>query len=399
MPRSRKLIIGLGGAAIVIALLAVYLQPTPVDVSTALVREGAMESIVSGDGRTRVRERFVVRSPVSGQLDRVTLREGTLVRVGDVVARIRPLPLDPLLSAQGRAALDAALARARDADASARAASTALANARRELERTRTLHAAGALAPRDVERDELAVRTAEAQDVAAHERTEVAAADVRQARAALLSQTGGPSADVLVRSPATGRVLLVHDQSERVVAASTPIIEIGDPASLEIVVDVLSSEAESIRAGDTGRLGVSRGAGGESERAPLAGRVRLVEPSGFTKVSALGVDEQRVNVILDPTATPAWGDGYRVDVAIVTWRAEHVILAPVSALVTTGTGGEWRVYVVDGERVHARQVRAGHVNGSVAEIVAGLRAGERVVVFPSDQVVDGARVMEHRTAP
>jgi HlyD family secretion protein len=251
-----------------------------------------------------------------------------------------------------------------------------------------------------VEESELALLQSEEALHAATERARAADADVRQARSVLLARDVGGATTVLVRAPAGGRVLRVPERSERIVAAGTPLLEIGDPASLEVVVDVLSSDGAMIHPGDRVRLAEWGGTDGGEHSTSLAGRVREIEPAGFTKISALGVEEQRVNVIVDLDTVPRGiGDGFRVDASIVVWSAPDVIVVPRSALLQANgenrTG--WTAFVVKAGRVESRAVRIGHVGGAAAEVLAGIGTGEEVVVFPSDQVKAGVRVKTRKT--
>jgi HlyD family secretion protein len=253
------------------------------------------------------------------------------------------------------------------------------------------------VAPRTVEECELAVVDAEETARGAAERASAAEAESRQARAVLAARDANSGNVVLVRAPVGGRVLRVPERSERIVAAGALLMELGDPASLEVVIDVLSSDAAMVHPGDRVRF-VELGGGDDAERAPAAmGRVRDVEPSGFTKMSALGVEEQRVNVIAEIEAIPASiGDGFRVEASIRVWSAPKVLVVPRSALLRPGFGEQdergWSVFVVRAGRVEARTVRVGHVGGAAAEVLDGVNAGEEVVVFPSDRVAAGTRV-------
>lgn len=375
-------VLAVGGA------IAGALRPAPLPVETAEVRVAPLTVTLDAEGRTRVRDRYVLTAPVAGRLARVALAEGALVRPGDVVARLAPAPLDEASAREAHAALAAARAVAAEASARVPAAAQALAQARRDAERTRRLADAGAVAPRAVEEAALAARARADELAALHARRDAARADVARAEAALLrDDPSGRAPAVDVRAPVAGRVLRLAERSERVVAAGAPIAELGDPRGLEVVVDVLSSDAARVRPGMAARL---EGWGGER---PVPARVRLVEPAAATRVSALGVEEQRVNVVLDvPNAPPALGDGFRVDARIVTWAAPAVLVVPTGALVRAPDGSGWAAYVVEGGRAALRAVRVGELGGAQARVVAGLRAGERVVLFPSDKVAAGARL-------
>jgi HlyD family secretion protein len=391
------------GAAAAILLIAVPLlmRPKPIEVDASAVTIGPLDATVDADGKTRVRDRYLVVAPVGGRVERIAFVEGGLVRAGQIVATLRAMPLDSSAVAQVRARIEAADALVIQAAAQSRVAGAELDQKRRDLQRAQRLAEAGGVAPRVVEESQLAQLQAEETLRSANERTRAAEADARQARAILVGQTGGVGTTVLVRAPAAGRVLRVPERSERVVAAGTPLIELGDPRSLEIVVDVLSSDGALIHPGDRVRLG--EWTSGDAEHEELGGHVREIEPSGFTKISALGVEEQRVNVIIDPDTVPASiGDGFRVEASIVVWSAPSVTSVPRSALLQFaptveraaggGGGASWRAFVVRDGRLETRTVRVGHVGGAQAEVVAGLAAGDTVVVFPSDQVRSGLRV-------
>ncbi|HVX40677.1 MAG TPA: efflux RND transporter periplasmic adaptor subunit [Gemmatimonadaceae bacterium] len=391
MQITRTRIIILATILAAAALAAYAMRPKPLVVDAAPVARGPLEATVEADGKTRVRERYVVVAPVAGRLARIELLEGTSVRPGQIIARLTPLPLDSQSLVQAQARIDAANALALDAAAQVRLTRAALDQQHRDLSRAQRLAEVGGVAPRVVEESELAVTQADAAYRSAIQRAEAADADARQARAALIGQRDGRAAMLLVRAPAAGRVLRVPERSERIVAAGTAIMEIGDPGSLEIVVDVLSSDGAVVHPGDRVRLTEWGGSNGEQASA-LLGRVREIEPSGFTKVSALGVDEQRVNVIVDvDSIPPGIGDGFRVDASIIVWSAPSVVVVPRSAIVQQGAAG-WSVFVVRDGRTQTRTVRIGHVGGAGAEVVNGLAAGDVVVLFPSDQVRAGVRV-------
>ncbi len=401
MKFTRGRLIATAAAVVALAGIGFAMRPKPLTVETSVVRQGPLESTVEADGRTRVRQRYVIVAPVSGRVERLARHEGAVVHAGDVVARIAPMPLDQQGLEQARARVDAASALALEAAAQVRTANASLEQRRRELSRARRLAEAGGVAPRVVEEAELAEREGESAVSGAAERARAADAQVRQARAALMGRAGASRELVLVRAPAPGRVLRVPERSERIVAAGTPLLEVGDPTSLEIVIDVLSSDGAMMRPGQVVRLGEWVSVNGEGQ-AELTGCVRDVEPAAFTKISALGVEEQRVNVIVDIDNAPdALGDGFRVEARIVTWSAPRVLTVPVSALLRTAAtiNGQdaWGVYVVRNGRAERRNVRIGHLGGGAAEVLGGIDAGEQVVIFPSDRVVGGARVAPLRS--
>lgn len=396
--RTKVVVVVVGLLAI--AAVAYSRRPKPLVVDTDIVARRPLETTVDADGRTRVRERYVVVAPVSGRVERITRLEGSPVRAGEIVARLMPLPLDSQSAAQARARIDAASALALEAAAQVRVASAALDQRRRELSRAHRLAEVGGVAPRVVEEAQLAELQAREAARAAQQRSVAAEADVRQARAAFLGQERGTTAIVFVRAPASGRILHVTERSERIVAAGTPLLEVGDPGSLEIVIDVLSSDGATIHAGDRVRL-AEWGVQATSEQdASSWGKVREIEPAAFTKVSALGVDEQRVNVIVDPDAVPpAVGDGFRVEASIIVWSTPSTTVVPRSALLQSNGGATdaWLAFVVQAGRAERRTVRIGHVGGTSAEVLDGIAPGDEVVIFPSDQVTPGARVRSRKS--
>ncbi len=390
--RRRALVLALAAAAGLGGLLWL-LRPAPVRVELGVVDRGPLEVTVDEEGRTRVRNRYVIAAPVAGGLERIMLDAGDAVAAGDVVARVSPAPLDPRTTAQAEARLDAAIALRGEARARVGQARAALAQAHRDLQRARTLAAAGTVSDQELEQAELAHASRAEELHGAREAEDAAAHEVQAAEAVLLAagagapgpSSRGKDAFVDVRSPAAGDVLRVFEESQRVVAVGTPLLEVGDPSDLEIVVDVLSADAVRIRPGAEMRLVAWGGEG------TLRARVRRVEPSGFTKISALGVEEQRVNVIGDFVDAPgALGDGYRLEARIVVWRAEDVLRVPASALFRRGEG--WHVFGVENGRAQLRAVGVGQRGVEAAEVVSGIEPGTGVVLHPTDRVADGVRV-------
>jgi len=395
--RSYLTIVGI--VAIAAGLIWYVRRPKPMIVDSVTVTRGPLETTVDADGRTRVRERYVVAAPVAGRLERLMFTEGALIRAGEVIVMLRPLPLDSPAMAQARARVETADAVAREAEIEVRVARAQLDQRRREASRAERLAEFGALAPRDVEEAQLARLQAEEALKTASQRVLAADADSRQARSVLASQQSRAAVSIPVRSPANGRVLRITERSERIVAAGSPLVEIGDPRSLEVVIDVLSSDAATIHPGDRVRLAEWSGVVDVQETSRLGGRVREIEPSGFTKVSALGVEEQRVNVIVNLDASPpVIGDGFRVEASIIVWSAPNAVSVPRSALLQAkGKTGEWTAFVVRDGRAQSRVLRVGHVGGALAEVLAGVQPGDEVVVFPSDQLRDGVRVTSRKT--
>ena len=380
-------------AIALLVALALAFRPSPVAVETAAVTRGTLILTVEEDGRTRIKDRYVISAPLAGSMARMVARAGDSVRQGEVLARLVPLApplLDPRSRAEAQARVAASGAALSQAATAVERARAAHGFARRDAERQRALLAQGATAPQTAEQAELAERMRREELASAEYGRRVAASELRMAEAALASMGSRSVDQFVIRAPVQGRVLRVLQESEGVVQPGTPLVEIGNPAALEIVVDVLTTDAVEIRPG--ARVRIERW-GGDSL---LSGHVHLVEPSAFTRLSALGVEEQRVNVIIDLDGTPAayaaLGDGYRVEVAIVVWEGADRLLVPGGGVHRQGDG--WAAYVVEDGRARLRPVRIGRRSGSEAEVVDGLRAEERVVLYPTDNVEDGVRVVE-----
>jgi HlyD family secretion protein len=383
---SKRVLLGLAGIGIVAAGVYAWL-PDPIPVDVDVVDRGPLEITVDEDGRTRVRDRFVVSAPVGGELARIELEPGAIVERDSVLARIlppSPIVLDERTRSETRARLAGAIARQRRADTAVARTRAAQATATRELERSRALIARRVISQSEHERSELAAQLAELDRTAAVLEREAATADVRGLRAMLAPASASRAIATPVLAPASGRVLRVLRDDAGPVAAGTPLVELGDPGRVEVVVDVLSSDAARIQVGAAVTVD---GWGGEQR---LTGRVRLVEPAAVTRISALGIEEQRVDVIVDLDDVPAaLGDGYRVEAQIVVWRGDDVVTVPTGALFRDH--GRWAVYAVDGTRARLRPVEVGQRATLEAE-VRGLAPGTRVIVHPGDQVADGVEV-------
>lgn len=382
---SRSMVFIVVVLVLIAASVAYALRPEVLDTETATVARGPMKVTVDEEARTRVRNRFVIAAPVSGRLQRLTLREGDAVSPGQVVAWIAPMPLDSSSSRIAGAHVRSATALRSEAASRVEQARVALDLAAAVSKRREALYAAGAISNEQREQASAEARAAREDLDAARSRLAAASAEVEAARAALLPTEGPRAKAVPVRSPVRGRVLRIPEASERVIAASTPVLELGDAAALEVIADVLSTDAVRIVPGGAVEI---VDWGGDT---PLVGTVRSVEPSAFTRVSALGVDEQRVNVIVDIVdPPPSLGDGFRVEMKATVWESRDVLTIPASALFQRS--GEWMVFVVEDGRARERQVDVGHRTGAVAELKGGLREGDRVILFPSDKISDGVRV-------
>ena len=382
--RNRRVLAGVG---LVAALLLMVLWPESAAVDLAPVERGPMQVTVDEEGETRVRDRFVVSSPVAGRVQRIELEPGDRVRHGAVVAAVVPAPLDSRSQAEAEAAARAATSGVGRVRAERQRAEAAARLARSELQRLRALSEQRIVSEQALEAQETAVRSAEDALQAAEFAVATASYQVQQARARLLSGSAG-GAPVEVRAPVDGVVLKRLRESESVVPPGDPLLELGDPRNLEIVSDLLSTDAVKVRPGQL--VWIEQWGGDEA----LRGRVRRVEPSGFMKISALGVEEQRVNVVIDfegpPEARPSLGDSYRVEVRIVVWETGDAVQVPTSALFRRGE--KWAVFVANGSRAQLREIEVGRRNGLSAQILKGLEAGARVIAHPPDTLADGARV-------
>jgi HlyD family secretion protein len=381
----RRSITILGLFGVVAVAVGYALRPEVIEVDASRLVRGPMRVTIDEDGITRVRDRFVVTAPTAGRLERIALREGTPIAAGEVVALIAPLPLDVTTSRQAEARWRGAEALTAEAQSLVEQARAALNQSQRSLSRSETLLASGAVSPESHERALLDVRSRQSELDAAVSRVRATRSDEAAARAALLAIGGGASGKVAVRSPTSGRVLRVPEASERVINAGAPILELGDARVLEVIADVLSSDATRMRVGDSVEIAEW---GGDSS---LRARIRTIEPAAFTRVSALGVDEQRVNVrmdLVDPP--PGLGDGFRVETRTIVWRAPSVLKAPPSAVFQDGQ--RWALYLVEDGRARLRNVDIGHRSGNAIEILSGVREGARVILFPSDRIKNGVRV-------
>ncbi len=374
-------------AAALVAMLGwMLLAPRPLRLETARVMEGPLQVTIENQGQVRAHDKYVVAAPVAGQLERNSLHDGDSVHRDQVVAALDPLPMDVRQREEAQARLDAAEALAREAALQAQRASADLALAISERERADRLVRDRFVSSQALEKAAAAEKMAHAAWEAARFRQQAAQADVKAARAALAASAAPPGRRRLaLAAPVDGYVLKVHEKSERTVPAGTPLVTIGDPTRYEVVVDVLSTDAVKIRPGN---LMLLEGWGGERA---LRARVRLVEPVAFTKVSALGVEEQRVNVIADPVDDLGpLGDGYRVEGRIVIWEQEHVLKAPASGLFRVGDA--WHVFVVEDGRARERTVVVGQRNQDEVQLLSGVTAGTILVRYPNKQLKDGVRV-------
>lgn len=380
------------GALLTVAAATVWtIRPQPIHVTSATVTRGPLAATVSGEGRTRVGDLFVVAAPVDGHLERIVVKPGDAITANDVVASIRPAasrPLDPRTRAEASAAAASAKAAVARAEASEQEARVAVEHTDALLATTRKLAESGSLPSENLTHQrheaEMRRRALEAATAAAVQ----ARAELARAQAVLgaATDTSQPTA---VRSPAAGNILRVLRESAGPVPAGTPLLEVGDVTHLEVTADLLSSDAATVRAGAAANV---TGWGGTRV---LPARVRRIDPAAFTKVSALGLEEQRVRLVLDLAEPPPPGLGhdYRVDVAAVVWEGQDVLRVPSTALFRSGH--RWAVYRIADVRARRVLVDVGASDGTSTVVTEGLREGDEVITQPSDAIEDGTRVKRH----
>lgn len=390
MSRKRWIIVA-GLAVTVIAAVVFGFLPGPVPVDLEKVSRGLMQVAIEEEGKTRVKDRFVLSAPVAGYMRRITLDVGDTVKKGQTLVELEPLRsvvLDPRSRAAAEAAVSGAAAGLKAAEENVRAADAAAEYARVSLDRTKKLYDLGYTSRDALDQAEAEAKRTEANLLSSKSAERAARAELEKARAALGYAAQGGNRAVPVKTPVNGRVLRTHRESEGVVNSGEPLVDVGDPASLEVKVEVLSSDAVRIKPGTPVFL---ERWGGDTT---LTGKVRVIEPAGFTKISSLGVEEQRVLVIADITSLPeSWqrlGDGYRVEARFIVWEKEGVLQIPASALFRKGDG--WSVFVVKDNRARLRQVSIGQRNGLTAQVLSGIEEGETVIKHPDDLVREGVKV-------
>lgn len=377
------LVVLLGGGGVVWLLL----RPTVYGVEAATVQRGPLRVTVDEDGITKVLRHAEITAPITGRVSESRVLVGDSVVPGMVLARLYPAPLDPRAREQAVASLEEARALRSEAQTRIKQASVLLDEAHRARSRAEVLTPAGALTTKDLEQAVAEEQVRQRDLEAAVSRERAAAQEERRARALLVeadSSRPGPRGPVAVRATIGGRVLRVLEEHDRVVPAGTSLLEIGDPADLEVVADVLTRDVGQISPGAP--MFVRVGAGRE-----LKARVKRVEPAAFTKVSPLGVEEQRVNVVgefLDPPV--GLGDRFGVDVSIVLWESERALKVPGGALLPVDS--TWGVFTVTDGRARLRRITLGHRGSRETEVLSGLRAGDTVIVHPDNRMRDGVRV-------
>jgi HlyD family secretion protein len=367
-------------------------------VDVAPVQRGPMQVLVEEDGKTRIRERYVVSAPLAGRLLRVTLDVGDPVVADQTILAVMeatdPELLDPRALAQAKSRVGAAERRLQSTQAELVRLESMLQFAEKEMGRVRQLVEQNAASEREFLERELEFRQRTEEVRSAGYKVDIAEYELQLERDALLltdpEHHGPHEMELRIKAPIDGRVLRIYQESAAVLEAGSSLMEIGDPLDLEIVADVLSRDAVMIAPGNPVRL---QHWGGEK---PLAGRVRLVEPSGFTKLSALGVEEQRVNVVIDLNETadkrPQLGDGFRVDCQIIVWESPDILQVPTSALFRLNEN--WQVFTVTDSTAQMTTVDIGKNNGTWAEVRSGLSEGDRVITHPGDTIDHGVRVTQ-----
>lgn len=378
------------------ALVYAVYRPRPLVVEVAQVAKGRFEQVIEEDGQLRLKNRYTIAAPTPADLLRPTLKVGDVVHAGDVVATLAPAA-PQMIDARTRVVLEqrvgSAEAARRAAVAQVQGARTALEQASLEASRAEQLAKDKFIAPSARDQAILARQAAQEALSAALAQQGVADFTLAEARAALSrsqpTEGGAPASGLwLLKSPVDGQVLKLYKDSASPVAAGQALLDIGDTAAMEAVIDVLSGEVQQIQAGAEVQLSVG------SSAPPFAGRVARVEPVAFTKVSALGIEEQRVNVVVDLASAPdgakGLGDGFRVDARITVFSRADALLVPTAALVREGE--QWRVFVFEQDRAIARPVQIEQRNAEVAWVREGLTEGETVLLYPGAIIVDGQAV-------
>lgn len=383
----------LSAFVIIVILIMVWgFLPSSIPVNVDQVQEAPLEVTIEEEGITRVTDRYTISAPVTGYILRIQYKVGDSVKAGQELFQIQPVP--DLISARQRevaqAQLEAAKARLKQAEENLNLTREEKRITDVELQRIQNLYDSGVGSAQGLDQAKLAARRAAAQQASAQFAVNVAEFEIRAAKSALQAfQTSGGQEQISIGAPVGGRLLKIHQQSEGTVQAGMPILEIGDPYSLEIKVDVLSTDAVQVEQGTNVRIkrwGSDR---------TLNGTVRVVEPAGYTRISALGVEEQRVPVIVDILSShEEWkrlGDGYRVVTEFIIWKDDEVLQVPSSSLFRTA-GKQWALFVVDNGTARLRNVETGQQSGLRTQIISGLETGESVITHPDERIEDEVKV-------
>jgi len=381
-------------SAVVLATVYGFI-PEAEDVDLVDVSRGPLRVAIEEEGRTRLKERFVITAPTAGYIRRITAKVGEPVKMGEIVVVLEPLrsqALDPRSRAETEATVFAAQAAFTSAQEKERASAADADYLEKKLERFANLYSRGYVAKDLLDQADSEVKKAQAVRNSAKAAADAARFELERARTTLrdfsTDKRSKNNGIVYVSSPVDGSIFKIHRESEGSVGAGEPLMDIGNKKNLEVLAEVLSSDAVKIKKGTA--VLFKRWGGDE----PLAGTVRIVEPAGFTKVSSLGVEEQRVLVIADITSPPdAWsvlGDGYRLEAHFVVWEGKDVLQVPGSALFRSGK--DWSVFVYDKGKARLREVEVGQRNGLTAEIISGIKANDKVIAHPGDSIREGTRI-------
>ena len=397
IPKQRILFWTIIGIVFLIAMVFTF-KPRAVPTDIGEAELGPMRTTITEEGETRVEDIYTLSSPIAGHLRRIVLEVGDKVIEGEtIVAEIEPLDsafLDPRSEAQAKADVNTAQSALALAKAELKQAQVELDFARSEYDRIKALHTTGTASQRDLDNSERLFKSRRAAYSTAQAAIQMRRFELERVKAILMSPTQSQAQRVgceclKIFAPISGTILNVITESEGVVQAGVPILEIGDPNKLEVVAELLSMDAVKV---ETGSLVSIENWGGESE---LEGKVKRIDPVGFSKVSALGIEEQRVNVVIDLTSPrESWsrlGHGYQVDVAIVLWQDSKVLQVPLTSIFRNGIG--WSMFVVNDGIVSQRDVEIGHINSHVAEVKSGLKKQEKYIVYPSDRIYEGVEVI------
>ena len=394
-PGAWRRFIPYGIVAALLFAIVMGFRPRPAEVETATVTTGALDVTVLEEGKTRIRHRYMISPPISGYLNRIPLRAGDRIEAGQtVLATIQAQPaafLDPRTTAEAEARVKAATATKMRAESELERIRASLQLAEKEKVRAAELKTKGAISTKEWDTADAQVAMATRELHSAEFAINVAEFERVQAQAALMQAQNPTTANatpLTLTAPVTGFVLNVAEESARTVLAGAPIMEVGDPTDLEAEIELLSSDAVGVQPG--AQVSIEQWGGD----APLRGKVTVIEPGGYTKISALGVEEQRVKVRVDFTdpipATHPLGDRFRVEARILTWHGDKVLQVPTGALFRRGN--DWMTFVLTGGKAHLTKVEIAHSNGTAAEVRAGLEQGQTVILHPPDAVADGATV-------
>jgi HlyD family secretion protein len=387
MKRYSKYILWTVTIVVVILLLVLALIPKAVPVITANIVKGTLVETLTAEGTTRYHDTYLISAPIAGLITRTQYEVGAHLHSGDVLANILPPIIDPRQVEELGARLDAAKALESEAANHVSQAKITLEQARKDNERTIALVAANAATRAQLERDSDAYAQAKQDVQAAEARLRSSHHDAEAIRASMSNKSSGTQIPLV--SPVDGVLLEVHEKNSREVAASAPLFEVGDTNRQEVVIDLLSSDAPRVHIGDSVLVtvpGVDR---------TLHARIRLIEPDAYIKISPLGIEEKRVNVIAAlQDRVPELGSTYRVDATMVLWSGANILKVPISALFRNGK--DWSVWIIKDGKAHEQKISVGHMNDTESEVLSGLSANDIVIVHPSNEVVEGAKVKENK---